>query len=230
MKKKVTTKQRQENQVKIERANTPFVAIKDFCETHKVSLRIFKTELSRQGVEFVDFKGETTGNQKAHGIRKETAEDVLKQLRKSFSIRDDEITLSDLADKCGITVNALHKRLELRGIEGRTVRYHDEENPHLHHQPTTAYKVEDVADLRKDAKLRPVEKGEVTSHDICERLGVSKRALYARIKVRGIKGRKSRYPADAGTRSNQPTIVYREEDIAVLSQDFRSKEAKEEQQ
>lgn len=222
MKNKLNTKQRQERQVKLERANTPFVPIKDFCEAHNFSVRLFKLELQRQEIELVDFVGETTGQQKAHAVRKEVAEDVLKQLRKTFTLKEGEITLVDLAEKCGVSVNALRNRLKKAGITGRTVRYHDEENPHIHHQPTTAYRLEDVAEIRKEVKLRPVEKGEVTLQDISEQLGVSKRALWARIQVRGIKGRKSRYPADCGKRSNQPTYVYPKESVEVIAQDFRS--------
>ena len=233
--KKLTTKQRAERQEKSktkreaksaerkllhERANSAYVSVQDFCRTHKFSARIFLAELRRQNLPTIDFIGESTKGQTARGVKKEVADEVLRALRKTFTIREDEITLADLAAKLGLNVNALRERLKNRGIEGRVVRYEDD-NAKVNHQPTTAYRLDDeaVLALKKEVKaLKPIEVGEVTLRELQDRLGISKRALYARIKVRGIKGRNSRYPADENNKAlrSQPCTVYREVDVPFL--------------
>lgn len=236
MKNKITTKVRaeraaqrakrnEERKLTKDRVNSAFVSVKDFCKEHAFSERIFRNEIVRQQIEVVDFVGESTGNQKAHGIKREKAEELIKVLRKTLLIREDEITLADLARKLGVSVGSLRVRLKNHGIEGRVVRYHDETNPKLHHQPTTAYRLEDVAELKKECKISHLEKGEVTLQILADRLELSKHAIYARLKVRGIKGRKARYPADHENKAfrNQPTIAYSEADLVTLCQDFRKK-------
>ena len=236
MKKKITTKVRveratqkakrnEERKVAKERVNSAYVSVKDFCKEHAFSERIFYNEIVRQQIEVIDFVGESTGNQKARGIKRDKANEILKSLRKTLLIREDEITIADLARKFDIAIGSLRDRLKKHGIKGRVVRYHDESNPKLHHQPTTAYRLEDVADLKKEYKISYLEKGEVTIQILADRLELTKHAVYARLKVRGIKGRKARYPADHENKAfrNQPIIAYSEADLVTLCQDFRKK-------
>jgi len=246
MKTKITTKQRAERQsAKAEkakarrdakreerkllhdRANSAYVAICDFCRQHKFSGRIFKNEVKRQKLDTIYFVSEATGNQKAYGIKREVAEELLRGLRKTFMIRDDEITLVDLAAKLELNVNTLRAQIKQRGIIGRVVRYHAEDNKHLHHQPTLAIRLDDVVELKKDLKLKPKGEDEYTLADLAEKLKISKVSVRNRIKIRGIKGRWSRNPADLENKSarSQPVLVYPESSIAAIERDLRKREA-----